>query len=57
MRLFILFVLQTVLLAGCAGRAPQLTPIVQAVDQQLSCDQIVAEIKANNEKITDLARE
>ena len=45
------------LLMGCAGRAPQLTPAVQAMDQQSSCDMIVAEIKANNARITDLAGE
>lgn len=45
------------ILAGCAGRQPQLVQVVQASDQQLACDQIVAEIKSNNERIQDLARE
>lgn len=44
-------------LAGCAGRQPQLIQVVQASDQQLTCDQIVAEIKVNNERIQELARE
>jgi len=42
-------------LGGCAGRAPNLEPLVQASDQTLTCDQIIAETKINNEKITDLA--
>jgi hypothetical protein len=44
-------------LAGCAGRAPQLVPLVQASDSTLSCDQIIAETKINNDKITNLATE
>lgn len=46
-----------VALAGCAGRAPQLTEVVRASDTQLGCDQIVAEIKANNARMEDLAKE
>lgn len=45
------------LLCGCAGRAPQLVPLVQASDQTLTCDQIIAETKINNEKISSLATE
>lgn len=45
------------LVAGCAGRAPLLTQVVKASDRQLSCDQIVAEIDANNQQITNLAQE
>jgi hypothetical protein len=44
-------------LGGCAGRAPNLEPLVQASDQTLTCDQIIAETKINNEKITNLATE
>jgi len=44
-------------LAGCAGRAPELVPVVQSIDQQMTCDQIVAEIKANNARMSDLATE
>jgi hypothetical protein len=44
-------------LGACAGRAPQLTPIVQATDQQMTCEQVQAEAKINNQKITDLASE
>lgn len=47
----------TALLAGCAGRAPQPMQLVQISDQHLSCEQIVAEIKGNNQKISDLAQE
>jgi hypothetical protein len=46
-----------IFLTGCAGRAPELTPLVQVVDQQMNCDQIVAEIRANNQRISDLAAE
>ncbi|MCC7253519.1 hypothetical protein [Hyphomicrobium sp.] len=46
-----------VVLGGCAGRAPQLTPVVQAVDQHLTCEQIQAEAKINNDRISDLATE
>lgn len=53
----IYFSLFALLLAGCAGRAPQLTPVVQDIDQSMSCDQIIAEIKANNQRITELAEE
>jgi hypothetical protein len=56
MRVFSLF-LCAFLVAGCAGRAPQLTPIAHLTDQHMTCDQIVVEIKANNERISDLARE
>jgi hypothetical protein len=46
-----------ILLSGCAGRAPELTPLVQPTDQFANCDQIMAEIKANNQRMTDLASE
>ena len=45
------------LLVGCAGRAPELTPVVQSIDQYSTCDQIIAEIKANNQRMSDLAAE
>lgn len=45
------------LLGACAGRAPQLVPVIQATDQQLTCEQIQAEAKINNDKITNLATE
>jgi len=44
-------------LVGCAGRAPKLEPLVQASDQTLNCDQIIAETKINNDKISTLAME
>lgn len=53
----LLIALLAIFLGACAGRQPQLVQVVQAADQQLTCDQIVAEIKANNERIQDLARE
>lgn len=45
------------LICGCAGRAPQLTPVVQVTDQHLTCEQIQAEAKINNDRISDLATE
>ncbi len=56
MRLFVHFLL-LIALAGCAGRAPDLTPVVQSIDQHSTCDQIIAEIKANNQRMSDLATE
>jgi hypothetical protein len=44
-------------MCGCAGRDPQLTPVVQAVDQHMTCEQIQAAAKVNNDRITDLATE
>lgn len=44
-------------LSACAGRAPNPVQIVQASDQSLTCEQIIAEAKYNNERLTDLARE
>lgn len=43
--------------AGCAGRAPDLVPLVQVTDQNATCEQIIAEAKINNERITELAKE
>jgi hypothetical protein len=44
-------------LTGCAGRAPQLSPLIQVTDHQIGCDQIAAETKLNNERISTLAIE
>jgi hypothetical protein len=52
-----ILLLLTLTVSGCAGRAPQLEPLVQASDQTLTCDQIIAETKINNEKISELATE
>jgi hypothetical protein len=49
--------LALLMLSGCAGRAPQIGPLVLASDQQLDCEQIQTETKANNEKIAALANE
>lgn len=53
----LLAIFLTVGMSACAGRAPDLVPIVQVTDQQLSCEQIIAEAKINNDRITELARE
>jgi hypothetical protein len=44
-------------LTACAGRAPQPVPMVLVSDRQLDCGAIEAEIKLNNQKISDLAIE
>lgn len=44
-------------LSACAGRTPQPAPLVMASDRQLDCGAIEAEIKLNNQKISDLAIE
>lgn len=53
----IVLLVVSVLVAGCAGRAPELVQVVQVTDQQLSCEQIVAEIRFNNQRMSDLATE
>jgi hypothetical protein len=45
------------LLSACAGRAPDISPLVLASDQQMSCAAIEAETRINNAKITDLSTE
>lgn len=50
-------VIAAVVAGGCAGRAPQLVQVVKAEDNQLTCDQIGAEIQSNNQRITQLAEE
>jgi hypothetical protein len=57
MHRYVALLIGMLLLPGCAGRAPQLTEVVRASDQQLSCDQIVAEINANNRQMEELAKE
>lgn len=47
----------TLALGACAGRAPQITPLLHATDHSIACDQIEAETKVNNQKISDLATE
>lgn len=44
-------------LGGCAGRAPQIPPLVLASDGSMSCETIQAEAERNNEKMADLAVE
>ena len=44
-------------LSACAGRTPQPIPLVLASDRQLDCGDIEAEVKRNNQKISDLAIE
>ena len=45
------------LLAACAGRAPNPVALVQDKDKAMDCAAIRAEITANNSQITELGRE
>lgn len=42
---------------GCAGRAPQIPPLVLASDPHLSCEAIQKEAALNNEQMSALAHE
>ena len=44
-------------LAGCAGRAPAPVSVVQPQDRYLDCKAILAEVEANNQRVSDLASE
>lgn len=54
---FAVCALSALALGACAGRAPQLTPLVLTSDPHLSCGAIQAEAKLNNARISDLAAE
>jgi hypothetical protein len=43
--------------AGCAGRAPNPVPVVQTQDRFMDCPAILAEVGANNQRLSDLASE
>jgi hypothetical protein len=57
MKIFMSAIISAFVTAGCAGRAPDLVQVVQVTDQQLTCEQIAAEVTANNARITELAKE
>ena len=44
-------------LGACAGRSPQPVPVVQAMDRQMDCPAIYAEVQANNTKLQSLGHE
>jgi hypothetical protein len=46
-----------ILCQACAGRALQLVDVVQAKDRTMDCAAIMAEVKANNQKMQELATE
>ena len=50
-------ILLTLSVSSCAGRAPNPVDVTQIGDENLSCDQIQAEIKSNNARISELAQE
>jgi hypothetical protein len=45
------------LLGGCAGRAPAPVSVVQPQDRYLDCKAILAEVEANNQRVSELASE
>lgn len=45
------------LLASCAGRAPQPVAVVQPTDRYMDCAAILAEVQANNAKVEQLAKD
>jgi hypothetical protein len=45
------------LLAACAGRSPQPVAVVQAQDRYMDCAAVIAEVKANNATVQQLADE
>ena len=51
----LILLLALAMLVGCAGQAPQLTPISQVTDDALNCEQIRTEITANNTQVGNLA--
>lgn len=50
-------VMVVLMLGGCAGRAPQIPPLLLASDSDLSCEAIQTEAALNNDKMADLAVE
>jgi hypothetical protein len=50
-------VCSSVFLGACAGRAPTPVSVVQPQDRYLDCKAILAEVEANNQKVSELASE
>lgn len=44
-------------MGGCAGRAPAPVSVVQPQDRYLDCKAILAEVEANNQRVSELASE
>ena len=42
---------------GCAGRAPAPVAVVQAQDRYMDCPAILIEVQANNQRLSELAKE
>ena len=45
------------LCAACAGRSPQLVPVVQAQDRYMDCAEIADEVETNDQKVAGLVSE
>lgn len=54
---FKLFIIAYLFLGGCAGRAPAPVSVVQPQDRYLDCKAILAEVEANNQRVSELASE
>lgn len=57
MRKLMMMTAVAVTLGACAGRAPAPVPVVQALDDRLSCPAIEAEVAANADKLKQLGKE
>lgn len=47
----------SIALQACAGAAPNPVAIVQPQDRYMTCEAIMAEVQANNEKVQQLAKD
>jgi hypothetical protein len=56
-RRFVVAIITAATLSGCAGRPPAPVAVVQPADQALDCAAIMAEVQANDAKVTMLGRE
>jgi hypothetical protein len=56
-RRFVVAIITAATLSACAGRPPAPVAVVQPADQALDCAAIMAEVQANDAKVTMLGRE
>jgi hypothetical protein len=54
---FAILAMAGLILAACAGRPPQPVATVTEADRYLTCQQIVAEVQINNDRISELGAE
>ena len=56
-RRIVVAIITAAALSACAGRPPTPVAVVQPADQALDCAAIMAEVQANDAKVTMLGRE